>query len=147
MRDGLADGLVLASTILGSILTIGTAALLLARETPLFSWLGVPVVPALRLLGIPDAELVGPAVLVGITEMYIPALLVTEAALPARFFVAVLSVSQLIFFSSMGPMVLDMFREIPVRVLELVMLFLIRTAILVPVLAGVTATLSWLGVL
>ncbi len=144
---GFGDGLVLAATILGSILAVGTAALLLARETPAFEWLGRPLVPVLSALGIPDAGTVGPAVLVGITEMYIPALLVTEAALPARFFVAVLSVSQLIFFSSMGPMVLDMFRRIPVRAWELVALFLIRTAILVPLLAGTNALLRWGGVL
>jgi nucleoside recognition membrane protein YjiH len=147
LRDGFTDGLVLASTILGSILSVGTAALLLARETPLFTWLGQPVVPILSLLGIPDAQAVGPAVLVGISEMYIPALLVTDAALPARFFVAVLSISQLIFFSSVGPMMLDMFRAIPIRARELVALFLIRTVILVPLLAAVTAALRWAGVL
>jgi len=147
LRDGFTDGLVLASTILGSILSVGTAALLLARETPLFTWLGQPLVPILSLLGIPDAQAVGPAVLVGISEMYIPALLVTDAALPARFFVAVLSISQLIFFSSVGPMMLDMFRAIPIRARELVALFLIRTVMLVPLLAAVTAALRWAGVL
>jgi len=147
LRDGFTDGLLLASTILGSILTVGTAALLLARETSLFTWLGRPLVPLLSLLGIPDAQAVGPAVLVGITEMYIPALLVTDAALPARFFVAVLSISQLIFFSSVGPMMLDMFREIPIRARELVALFLMRTAILVPLLAAATAALGWAGAL
>ncbi|MGD8869831.1 MAG: YjiH family protein [Gemmatimonadales bacterium] len=147
LRDGLTDGVLLASTILGSILAVGTAALLLAQGTPLFEWLGSPFVPLLSLLGIPDAEIVGPAVLVGITEMYIPALLVTDAELSARFFVALLSITQLIFFSSLGPMVLDMFQEVPVRAWELAVLFLIRTAILVPLLALVTAALGWAGIL
>jgi nucleoside recognition membrane protein YjiH len=144
---GLSDGLVLAATILGSILTVGTAALLLARETPLFAWLGKPLVPVLALLGLPDAELISPAVLVGITEMYIPSLLVQDATTPARFFVAVLSISQLIFFSSVGPMIIDMFRDVPIRGRELVALFLIRTAILIPVLALATTLLTWAGVL
>ncbi len=147
IRDGLTDGVQLAGTILGSILAVGTAALLLAQGTPVFEWLGAPIVPLLSLLGIPDADLVGPAVLVGITEMYIPALLVTDAELPARFFVALLSITQLIFFSSLGPMVLDMFQDVPVRAWELVALFLIRTAILVPLLAGVTALAAWAGLL
>jgi nucleoside recognition membrane protein YjiH len=145
--EGLLDGLMLASTILGSILVVGTVALLVARETQLFGILGQPLAPLLRLLGIPDAELVGPAVLVGITEMYIPALLVQEAALPARFFICVLSISQLIFFSSVAPMILDMFREIPVRARDLIALFVIRTALLVPILAALTAVLVWGGVL
>jgi nucleoside recognition membrane protein YjiH len=147
VRDGLTDGVLLASTILGSILAVGTAALLLAQGTPVFEWLGAPIVPLLSLLGIPNAEMVGPAALVGITEMYIPALLVTDAELPARFFVALLSITQLIFFSSLGPMALDMFQEVPVRAWELVILFLMRTAILVPLLALVTAALDWAGIL
>jgi len=147
MRIGFVDGLVLASTVLGSILAVGTAALLLARETLVFTWLGKPLVPILGLLGLPDAELIAPATLVGITEMYIPALLVQDAAVPARFFIAVLSISQLIFFSAVGPMIIDMFREVPIRGRELVALFLMRTAILIPVLAAVTAILTWTGVL
>jgi nucleoside recognition membrane protein YjiH len=97
-------------------------------------------------LGLPDAEIIAPATLVGITEMFIPALLVHDAAMPARYFIAVLSISQLIFFSAVGPMMLDMFREIPVRARELVALFLLRTAILIPFLAAVTAFLDWRGV-
>ncbi len=146
LREGLLDGFMLTSTILGCILVVGTIALLLARETSLFTLLGQPLIPVIELLGIPDAELVGPAILVGITEMYIPALLVQEAAMPARFFICVLSISQLIFFSSVAPMILDMFKDVPVRVRDLVVLFLLRTAILVPILAGLTAMLSWGGV-
>ncbi|UCG86103.1 MAG: YjiH family protein [Gemmatimonadota bacterium] len=147
LRGGFGDGMILASTILGSILTVGTGALLLARETPLFAWLGRPIAPVLAWLGLPDAALVGPAVLVGITEMYIPALLVQEAAAPARFFVALLSISQLVFFSSVGPMIIDMFRDVPVRGRELVALFLIRTVLLIPVLAVITAVLTRVGLL
>jgi nucleoside recognition membrane protein YjiH len=96
---------------------------------------------------LPDAALIAPAVLVGITEMYIPALLVQDAAAPARFFVAVLSISQLVFFSSVGPMIIDMFRDIPVRGRELVVLFLMRTVLLIPVLALITALLTGAGLL
>lgn len=144
---GFRDGLVLASTILGSILTVGTTALLVARETPLFGWLGLPLVPVLRALGLPDAELVAPAALAGICEMYIPALLVRDAAAPARFFIAVLSISQLIFFSAVGPMMLDMFEKIPIRAGELVAIFFMRTAVLIPVIALVTYFVERTGLL
>ena len=123
------------------------AALLLARETPVFTWLGKPLVPMLALLGLPDVELVVPATLVGITEMYILTLLVRDAAVPARFFIADLSISQLIFFSAIGLMIIDMFREVPIRGRKLVALFLMRTAILIPVLVAITAILTWTGVL
>jgi len=147
LGQGLRDGLVLASTILGSILVVGTAALLLARETPVFDWLAAPLVPLLEILGLPDPRIIAPATLVGITEMYIPALLSQDAALPARFFIAVLSVSQLIFFSSVAPMILAMFADVPVRARELVALFLMRTVLLIPLLAGLTALLTAAGVL
>lgn len=132
---GLREGFVLTATILGTILAVGTVALLLARETPLFDWLGRPLVPVLTLLGLPDAKIIAPAVFVGISEMYIPALLARDAALQARFFIAVLSISQLVFFSSVAPMMIDMFRKLPIRAHQLVALFFIRTALLVPPLA------------
>jgi nucleoside recognition membrane protein YjiH len=79
-------------------------------------------------------------------RMYIPALLVQEATLPSRFFIATLSISQLIFFSAVAPMMIDMFRDVPVRAPELIALFLMRTAVLIPLLAVVTALLQWAGV-
>lgn len=144
---GFVDGLKLASLIIGTILTVGTAAILIAEFTPIFDWLGRPIAPILGLLGVPDAELLGPATLVGITEMYIPALLVVEAAEPARFFIAVLSISQLIFFSAVGPMMLDMFNDVPIRLHELVVLFLIRTVILIPLIAIIMHVLIAAGVM
>lgn len=147
LREGFTDGLVLASTILGSIIAVGTAAIVLAKETQIFHVLGQPLVPVLNALGLPDSEILAPATLVGVAEMYIPALLTQEAALPARFFIAVLSISQLIFFSAVAPMMIDMFRAVPIRARELVALFLMRTAVLIPLLAALTALLDWGGFL
>lgn len=146
LREGVADGLRLASTILGSILTVGTGALLLGHETPLFTWLGRPLVPVLEGLGLPDSDTLAPAAVVGLAEMYLPALFAREASEPARFFVAVLSVSQLIFFSSVAPMMLDMFRDIPIRVRHLLALFAMRTAVLIPAIAALTRLLAAWGV-
>ncbi len=143
---GFLDGLRLAATILGTILAVGTVALLLATHTPLFHVLGRPLEPVLSVLGLPDAARLAPATLAGIAEMYLPALLVKGAAVEARFFIAVLSVSQLIFFSSVAPMMMDLLRDVPIRARHLIFLFFVRTAILIPLLAGLTAALSALGV-
>ena len=145
-RTGLRDGLYLTSSVLGTILTVGTAALLLAYHTPLFEVLGAPLVPVLQGLGLPDAEVLAPAVVAGITEMYIPAILAKDAAIQGRFFICVLSISQLIFFSSVAPMMLDMFRDLPITLGHLVALFAIRTALLVPIIAALTWILDQLGV-
>jgi len=106
-----------------------------------------PLIPIMSALGIPNAELVAPATLVGITEMYVPVLLVTEAAPKARFFVGVLAISQLIFFSSVGPMIMDMFKDVPIRFRDLVALFVMRTIILVPLIAAITHLVAALGIL
>ncbi len=143
---GLKDGLLLASSILGTILAVGTMALLLAYNTPIFEVIGTPLVPVLTALGLPDATILAPAVLAGITEMYIPAILAKDAAVQGRFFICVLSISQLIFFSSVAPMMLDMFRDLPVKFSHLVGIFLIRTALLIPMIAAATWVLDSLGV-
>lgn len=145
--QGFVDGLKLASLIIGTILAVGTAAILVAEFTPIFTWLGRPIAPLLGLLGVPNSDMLGPATLIGITEMYIPALLVREAAEPAKFFIAVLSISQLIFFSAVGPMMMDMFRDIPIKLHQLVVLFLIRTAIQIPLIAIIMHILIAAGVL
>lgn len=144
---GFVDGLKLAMLILGTILSVGLAAVLVAEQTPTFDILAQPIVPIIDLLGIPNAETVAPATIIGISEMFIPALLVAEAAAPARFFIAVLSISQLIFFSAVGPMMMDMFSDIPIRFRDLVLLFVLRTIILVPVIAVMMHGLVALGML
>ncbi|WP_135302028.1 YjiH family protein [Haloarcula amylovorans] len=146
-KRGFVDGLKLTSLILGTILAVGLAATLLSANTPLFDILGRPLTPIIAALGIPNAEVVAPATIVGITEMYVPVLLVTETATKAKFFVAVLAVSQLIFFSSVGPMIMDMFSDVPIRFRELVALFVMRTIILLPLIAGITHALDALGFL
>ncbi|NHN46677.1 YjiH family protein [Halostella sp. JP-L12] len=144
---GFVDGLKLAVLILGTILTVGLAAVLVAEYTPTFDYLARPLVPVVAALGLPNPELVAPAMIIGITEMFIPALLVVEAEPAARFFVAVLSISQLIFFSAVGPMMMDMFSDVPIRFRDLVLLFAMRTAILVPLIAAMTHLVAALGLL
>ncbi|WP_435346556.1 YjiH family protein [Haloarchaeobius sp. HRN-SO-5] len=146
-KRGFVDGLKLTSLILGTILTVGLAATLLSANTPVFDVLGEPLTPVIAALGIPDAAAVAPATIVGVTEMYVPVLLVTETATKAKFFVAVLAVSQLIFFSSVGPMIMDMFNDVPIRFRDLLALFVMRTVILVPLIAGITHVVDALGLL
>ncbi|QIB76180.1 YjiH family protein [Halogeometricum borinquense] len=144
-KRGFVDGLKLTTLILGTILTVGLAATLLSANTPIFDILGRPLTPVIAALGIPNAETVAPATIVGITEMYVPVLLVTETALKAKFFIAVLAVSQLIFFSSVGPMTMDMFSDVPIRFRDLVALFVMRTVLLVPMIAGMTHLAAAIG--
>jgi nucleoside recognition membrane protein YjiH len=136
LKDGFVDGLKLALVILPTILAVGLLAILLAENTPIFNWLGKPIEPILALLGLPDVEIIAPATLIGITEMFLPALLVTEAAVAAKFFIAVLSISQLLFFSAVIPLLLEI--DVPVKLRDTIVLFLLRTVIAIPIVALIT---------
>ncbi len=137
LREGFVDGVKLTLVILPTILAIGLLAILVAENTPIFEWLGTPVEPLLTLLGLPDAEIIAPATLIGITEMFLPALLAAEAAVAAKFFIAVLSLSQILFFSATIPLLLEL--DIPVRLVrDIIPLFLLRTIIAIPIIALIT---------
>ncbi len=144
---GFWDGLLLAALILSTISSVGTIALLLAKHTSLFQYLSLPLVPVYKLFGMGHASELAMATVIEVAEMYLPAILVKNSPLTVKFFVAILSTSQLIFFSSVGPMIMDMFREIPVKFTHLLILFLERTLLLIPMVWIYTKLLLELGVL
>ncbi len=120
--------------VLPVIMAVGTVALIVAEYTPVFSILGAPFVPVLELLQIPYAEQASKAILVGFADMFVPSILVTE--IPSeltRFVIAALSVTQLIYMSEVGALLLG--SKIPVTLLDLFVLFLLRTIITLPVIA------------
>lgn len=115
--------------VLPVVMCIGTLALVLATYTPVFDILGMPFLPLLSLLQVPDAELVSKTMVVGFTDMFTPSVIaaatITNPA--ALFIVAVISVTQLIYLSEVGGLILG--SKIPVNILELFVLFLERTII------------------
>jgi nucleoside recognition membrane protein YjiH len=63
---------------------------------------------------------------------------VKDAAIQTRFFICVMSISQLLFFSSVVPVLIEVFRAIPARIPHLIALFVLRTLILIPFLTVAT---------
>lgn len=117
----------MAMAILPSILSIGLLGLVLATFTPVFDWLGYLFVPVTWALQLPEPLLVGKAVAVGIAEMFLPALLVTSAAVEVKFVIAVVAVSQVVFFSALVPCVVA--TDIPVSIPQLVVVWFERVAL------------------
>ena len=121
---------------------IPTVAIVLALVyyTPIFAWLGRPIQPFLALCGVPDAGEAAPSVLIGIVEVSLPAILIggTEAGVQTRFFAALLSIVQIIFFSEAGNAI--MASEIPLGPGKLIGIGLARTAVAIPLVSLV----SWL---
>ncbi|XKH59102.1 YjiH family protein [Halomonas sediminis] len=115
------------------VIAIGTVALILAEFTPIFTWLSMPMVPVLEWMGVPEAEAAAPATLVGFADMFLPAVLGSniESEL-TRFVIACLSLTQLVYMSEIGALLLK--SKIPLKLWELAAIFLIRTAITLPII-------------
>ena len=125
--DNLKDGLVMAMAILPSILSIGLLGLVLAEFTPVFDILGYLFYPITWTLQIPEPLLVAKASALGISEMFLPALLVAESAMATKFVVAVTCVSQIIFFSAMVPCIVA--TEIPISITKMVIIWFERVVL------------------
>ncbi|MCD4839027.1 YjiH family protein [Neobacillus sedimentimangrovi] len=125
--ENLKDGFVMTMGILPSIMSVGLLGLVLAEYTPVFDWLGYIFYPFVKLVQLPDAMLTSKASALSIAEMFLPALLVTKAALVTKFVIAVVSVSSIIFFSAVVPCILS--TEIPLTVGKLIVIWFERVVL------------------
>ena len=110
------------------VFAIGTIGLGLAEYTPIFNWLATPLVPLLEMLQIPEAAEAAPAMIMGFADMYLPALVgkSIESEM-TRFIVGAASITQIIYMSEVGALILK--SNIKLNVLELFMIFILRTLI------------------
>ncbi len=129
---GFFDGMFLASSIMGTIVAVGTLSLLIAYHTKFFDYLAIPFIPIYKLLNVPNVREISIATIIEVAEMYLPSLICINTALFTKLFVAIMSTTQLIFFSSVGPMIMDMFKDVPIKFSHLLILFLERTLLLIP---------------
>ena len=116
------------------ILAMGTIALIIAEYTPVFKILGLPFIPIYNLLQIPEAELASQTVIVGFADMFLPSVIASsvESEL-TRFVVAATSVTQLIYMSEIGSIIMG--SKIPVSLKDLFIIFIERTIVTLPVIA------------
>ena len=104
-------------------------ALILSNYTPIFEILGKPFIPLLNLIQLPEAVSASKTMLVGFTDMFVPSIIASKeiSSELTRFVVATVSVTQLIYMSEVGALIVG--TRIPVRVWELFVIFLERTII------------------
>ena len=129
LENGIKNAFGMWFGVLPVVMCIGTLALVLATYTPIFAICGMPFVPLLELLQVPEAAAVSQTMVVGFTDMFTPSVIAAGLISDpmARFIVAVISVTQLIYLSEVGGLILG--SKIPVNLLELFILFLERTII------------------
>ncbi|GGB06573.1 YjiH family protein [Macrococcus hajekii] len=119
--------------VLPVVMAIGTIATMLAEFTPLFKLLGAPFVPILNLLQVPHAQEAAQTILIGFADMFLPAILIQDVPSEmTRFVIGALSISQLIYLSEVGGVILG--SKIPVSLPKLFAIFLIRTVIILPII-------------
>lgn len=127
IASNLRDGVKMAMAILPSILSIGLLGLVLAEFTPVFEILGYVFYPITWVLQIPEPLLVAEAAALGISEMFLPAVLVAEEAMAVKFVIGIVSVSQIVFFSALVPSVVA--TQIPLSVPHMVVIWAERVAL------------------
>ena len=134
-RDGMKNAIDMVLGVLPVVMGIGTVALIIAEYTPIFSYLGMPFIPLLELLQIPEAELASRTMVVGFADMFVPSILAASIETEmTRFVIAALSLTQLIYLSEVGALLLG--SKVPVTLGELFMIFILRTLVTLPVIAG-----------
>lgn len=119
------------------VMAFGTIALILAEYTGIFTFLGKPFEPILTVLGIPEAAAAAQTMVVGFADMFLPVIL-ADGVITSEltlFVIATVSVVQLIYMSEVGGLLLG--SKIPVNFLDLLVIFLLRTLIALPIVAGV----------
>lgn len=129
LSNGLKNAVGMWFGVLPSVMAIGTIALVLANNTPIFEILGKPFLPLLELLQVPEAAAASKTMIVGFTDMLTPAIIAAETitSTVTKFIVAVVSVTQLIYLSEVGGLILG--SKLPVKLWELFVIFIERTLI------------------
>ncbi len=111
----------------------GMIALMIATYTPVFKWISYPMGLYLQLFGVEEAFAVAPATLIGFTDMFIPALLITGIeSVKTKFVIGVLSLVQIIYLTEVGAIIIK--SEIPLNLWKLFLIFMERTLIAIPLI-------------
>ncbi len=119
--------------VLPAIMAFGTIALIIAEATPVFDWLGMPFIPVLNFFKVPYAVEASKTMVVGFADMFLPAII--GASIPSdmtRFIIAAVSVTQLVYLSEAGAVILG--SRIDITPLDLFIIFIERTIITLPII-------------
>lgn len=132
--DGFKNVIDMWFAVLPVVMAMATSALIIAEYTSVFQILGTPFIPYLKLLGVPEAAQASQTLVVGFADMLLPSVLAanTITSEMTKFIIACTSVSQLIYMSEVGGVLLG--SKIPVSFKQLVILFIERTLITLPVI-------------
>lgn len=132
--DGIKNVVDMWLGVLPVVMALATTALMIAEYTSVFQILGLPFIPYLKLLHVPEAVAASQTLVVGFADMLLPSVLAANTITSdmTKFIVACTSVSQLIYMSEVGGVLLG--SKIPVSLKQLLIIFIERTLITLPVI-------------
>ena len=133
IKSGLHNVLEMWIGVIPVIMAFGTIAVIIAEFTPIFTFLGMPFIPILNLLKVPYAAEASQTMIIGFADMFLPS--VIGASIPSemtRFIIAGVSVTQLVYLSEVGAVILG--SKIEISPLELFVIFIQRTLITLPII-------------
>lgn len=122
--ENLRDGVIMTIAILPSIMSIGFLGLIITEYTPVIEYISYIFYPFISIFPVENISVLAQASTISIVEMLLPAAIAQSADLATRFTVAVMSVSAIIFFSSVVPVILS--TEIKISVWKLVLIWFER---------------------
>ncbi|MDO4559868.1 MAG: YjiH family protein [bacterium] len=125
-KDNFTYGIVMASGVGAAIMFFGVSALLISKYTALFDYTAWIYYPFFKMLGTPDAMLAAKAASTSIADMFLPAILCKDSALTTRFIIAVVCISEVLFFSGMLPCLTS--TDIPLKMREIFIIWFERVA-------------------
>ncbi|KYG29299.1 YjiH family protein [Alkalihalobacillus trypoxylicola] len=133
LTNGIKNVLDMWLAIIPIVIVIGTFSLIIATYTPLFQIVGKPFEYILTFLQVPEAGAAAQTMVVGFADMFLPAILgASIESEMTRFIIAAVSVTQLIYMSEIGGLLLG--SKIPVTFLDLIVIFFQRTLITLPII-------------
>lgn len=114
-------------------MAIGTMTIILLNNTPLFNILSYPILMLLELFNFPEAGRAAPGMIIGFLDQFMPAIVASGIKNEmVKFVLAGLAVTQLIYMSEVGLIILR--SSLPLKLRHLFLIFLMRSIISFPVL-------------
>jgi len=135
LKENVVDGLLMATRVVPSILAMGCLGLLAAKHTPLFDMLGLVFAPVVWVFQPENAVDTAGIIASGLAEMFLPAVQATELQHSIRYVIGVVSISSVLFLSASIPCVLA--TGIPISLVQLLVIWLQRTILSIPLAYGV----------
>lgn len=135
VTDNLKNGINLALSIGPLLMSIGVLGIVIAEYTPVFDVIGYIFYPFTLITRVPEPLLAAKAVSLSIAEMFLPALLVTESHIITKFLIAIVSVSEILFFSASIPCI--MATKIPLTIKEYFIIWIERVVLSILIAAPI----------